>query len=142
MSQSEDIRNGLVTNLQPLIGGSPVGQISPYELANATPPCVYVTGGEIVYDEAMHRGLDRMTFTVIALVSQTVDIESQQLLDELREPTGTVSVKTLIESDPFLGGVVADLHVTNVSPPRMYEPAAAPARLGCEWTVEVLAPSS
>lgn len=144
MSQSESIRDGLVANMQPLLAanGGPIGQISPYELSSAAPPCIFVTGGEIVYDEAMQRGLDELTFTVICLVAENLDVPAQQLLDSLRAARGSTSVKTAIETDRTLAGVVSDLRVTRASQPRPYASQQSPVRLGCEWTVQVLAPPS
>lgn len=136
MSQAAAVRAGLAANLAPLVSGGTLGQASPYALSNPTPPCAFITDGEITYDAAMHRGGDWLSYLVVVLVADTVDVDSQQLLDQLRDPSG---VKALIESDPTLAGAADDLRVTKASPSRLYERAGLPAALGAEWTVQILA---
>jgi hypothetical protein len=137
LSQSENIRNGIVTNLQPLLNAGTVGQILPYAQSNLSPPVIYVTRGETTFDLAMSRGGDLITYLVVALISHTQDIEAQELLDQLLDGTGSSSVKTLIESDRTLGGACQASTVDKVSRPQLYETASLPPALGCEWTVEV-----
>jgi hypothetical protein len=133
------IRSGLVTNLNAI----PNVQISGYRLANPTPPGIHVFPGagsqDITYDLAMHRGLDRVPFTVQAFVGATTDQGAQKLLDKFINPTGTQSVKTAVEADRTLSGAVQDLHVTSCTGDRIYVTEGRTPLLGAEWVVEILA---
>lgn len=141
MSQAESIRAGIVTNLQPMLiaNGGALGQISEWMLSNPTPPCAYVTEGEIDYDLAMGGGEDELTFVVVVLLGATSDIGAQQLLDKLRDPN--TGIKHYVETDRTLGGVVDTLRVTKASEPKVYARAGAlegsQGFVGCEFTVEV-----
>lgn len=133
MSQSAGIRNGLVQNLQPLLvaNGGQIGLISPYFLSNPTPPCAYITAGEIDYDLAMGGGEDELVFLIVVLVGNTTDVGSQQLLDSLRDPD--TGVKHYAETDLTLGGAADTLRVTKASELKQDAQGFA----GCEFTVEV-----
>lgn len=133
-----EIRTGLAANLASL---KALGfQVSPYLLANPTPPSIQVMPGEVTYDRAMHRGLDYVEIVVQAYVALSTDLGGQQKLDQLIAPTGAYSIKTLIESDRTLGDVVDDLHVTKCSG---YQTALSIEGRGpfllCEWTLNVMA---
>jgi hypothetical protein len=130
-----EIRRGIATNLEAVLGM----QISPYMLANPTPPTAQVLPGGIDYDQAMRRGMDLVTIIVSVIVPFSTDIGSQVLLDEFMAPTGERSIKTALEADPTLGATVDDLHVTDVTRPSMYTREGGAYALGVEWTVEVLA---
>lgn len=128
-----DIREGLAANLSTL----PDVQISPHPLSNPTPPAIEISRREpLEYDRAFGRGLDRWELTVRALIAFTTDLGAQRKLDELLDPTGLTSVKTLIESDPTLGGVADDLHVPRVGGEQLFERNNT-AYIGCEWSVLV-----
>lgn len=139
MSQAENIRNGLAANLAPLLqeNGGPLGQVSPYMISNPSPPCIEIGGGPVTYDRAMRRGLDEQTYTITALVPFTQDVSQQQLLDGLRDGTGSTSVKTLLESDLTLGGACQTLHVTQLTEPRLYSRQQGATLIGCEWSITV-----
>jgi hypothetical protein len=128
------IREGLATNLATISGF----QVSAYVLANPTPPAIQIMPGDITYDLALRRGLDEITMTVQAFVAFTADIGSQAKLDELLEPTGADSLKTAVEADRTLGGLVGDVHVLDASGYRVAQGTNGPV-LMCEWTVQVLA---
>jgi hypothetical protein len=131
------IRRGIAANLAQL--GNNMGmQVSAYTLANPTPPMMQVLPGEVVYDRAFHRGLDEITMLVQALVAYGSDIGSQTRLDELLDPTGANSMKTAVESDSTLGGIVGDVSVLNATGYRVAAGANGPVLL-CEWSVQVYA---
>lgn len=132
------IRSGLATNLA-TVTGSP--QVLAYMLSNPTPPAFAVFPAATSYDEAMARGLDKWTFTVVAVVSAAVDQDGQKNLDLYLAPSGGYSIKAAIESDRTLGGVVSNLRVTQVSGYRVYADDRG-ANLGAEWTVEIYASGS
>jgi hypothetical protein len=131
------IRRGIAANLTQL--GTNLGmQVSAYTLANPTPPAIQVLPGEITYDLAMHRGLDEITMLVQALVGYGSDIGSQTRLDELLDPTGVNSMKTAVESDSTLGGIVSDVNVKTATGYRVAAGQNGPVLL-CEWSVQVYA---
>lgn len=136
------IRAGLVANL--LAEGFDGYPVSGYELGSPKPPCIEVafspdTG--IEYNLAAARGLDRYDMIVRGIVSQTLDIRAQEILDEWCAPSGSRSVRAAIESDQTLGGIVEALAVVDM---RNYRAFAVPSLpnvvfLAAEWSVEVYA---
>lgn len=134
MGKMADLRGAIAETLTTLTDV----QESAYLLANPTPPYAEVEPGPIEYDLAMQRGLDKWMFTVRVFVGLTADIGSQQLLDSFMDPTGSQSVKTLIETDRTLGGVCDFVLVTGCSGYKTFQHAhTGKLSLGAEWTVAV-----
>lgn len=91
---------------------------SAYILDAVNPPIVMFTPGDMEYDGTFGHGEDSRPFTGLVIVGR-VEVESAQvLLDELRETTGTTSLKAALESDRTLGGAVDGIQVTSFSAPR------------------------
>lgn len=136
------IRQGLAANLSALQGI----QVSAYMLASATPPSAHIypggAAGAITYDLAFQRGLDLWPFTVQAFVGLTSDIGAQVLLDTFIAPSGTQSVKTVLQSDRTLGGLVDDVQVVTCTGYHVYRREGAAPVLGAEWHVTVYASGS
>lgn len=124
------IREALADALEPL-----PFQVSPWMLGDPSPPAAHVIPGPAVYDEAMHRGHDEMTFLVQAFVALSTDTAPQMLLDPLLDGEGAGSVKYLLETDTTLGGLVDDLRVTERTGYQQF--GATNVKLMCEWTVLV-----
>src|SRR6266511_968550 len=118
MATLAQIRAGVAANLNAAFGANV--QTSAYVLSQPTPPAMQVVVGECSYDRAMHRGLDMYELFVETFVANTTDIGAQVNLENYMQPTGASSVKTAVESDKTLGGVVDTLHVTGFSPPLVY----------------------
>jgi hypothetical protein len=99
------IRQGLADALS---GITSVGQVSAYNLASPTPPCLFVLGfEEINYGNlAFHRGDTEWNTVVRGYVSPSLDQASQKLLDRWTADSGENSVKAALEADPTLGGAV------------------------------------
>jgi hypothetical protein len=139
MADLTTMRTGLAANLSTLTGI----QVSPYMLANPTPPTIHLypggPAGDIEYDLAMARGLDQWTFTVQAFVALAADIGSQVKLDQFIAPSGAQSVKAALESDDTLGGTVASVQVVSCSGYRIYVAEGRGPMIGAEWHVEILA---
>lgn len=139
MSQSQAIREAIAASLAGIRTVTGI-DVSPVVLSSPVPPCGYVADGEIHYDKAGSRGLDELFFTVVLLAGFTTDTRAQQRLDDLRAPSGALSVKTLIEADRTLGSVCDDLQVTKATAPDAYKlPTSSNLGVGAEWTVRVLA---
>jgi hypothetical protein len=130
-----EIRRGLAANLERILGV----QVSPYMLANPTPPAAQIVPGEVEYDQAMSRGLDRLTLSVQVFVALGSDIGAQQQLDEFLDGSGAKSVKQAVESDRTLGGSVATARVTRSTAYRVVLRDGGGPVLMAEWEVEVLA---
>lgn len=79
--------------------------------------------------------LDRM---VVGITLGPPTPELEVALDELLEPIGERSVRTLLEADRTLGGLVDDLIVIANSGYRLYPGPEGPV-LGAEWTVSYAA---
>lgn len=119
-------------------------QVSPYMLANPTPPAGHLYPTPIEYDHAFQRGMDVWTFTLQVFVSETVDIGAQNRLDEFLNTSGPRSVKAALEADgdagrPVLGGLVDDLRVVRCEGYRRYVTEGRGPAFGSEWTIEVYA---
>lgn len=130
-----DLREALAASLSSLPGV----QENAYVLGNPSPPTVEVEPGVIEYDLAMQRGLDKWMFIVRLFIATTTDIGVQKRLDEFIDPTGSMSVKTLIEVDRSLGGTCDFVRVISCSGYRTYASgrSASSISLGAEWTVQV-----
>lgn len=139
MATLTELREAIASNL----GGFKAQgwQVSAYMLANPTPPAIHVMPSEIIYDKASGRGLDDVELKVQAFVALSSDKGSQMRLDELIDPTGLGSLKTQVESDRSLGGLVGT-HATHVTDCSGYQVVPIEGRgpvLMVEWTVAVMA---
>jgi hypothetical protein len=129
----DQIRQGLANNLASI----PDIQVSPFMLAQPTPPGIHVFPGPLTYDQAMSRGLDIYNVVAQAYVAFTTDIGSQKLLDRMCEPSGANSVKTQIEKDRTLGGIVGTVQVTGMSGYRVVQRDTGGPLLVAEWDITV-----
>jgi len=112
-------------------------QTSAYMLALPYPPTIDIRPGGIQYDTAMARGNDDMTFLVRAIVAFNDDVGAQTKLDTLLDATATDGLKTVLEHDKTLGGVVSDLRVTDVSDYKALIVEGQPPMLAVEFNVEI-----
>jgi hypothetical protein len=131
------IRAALAAKLGTLDNGNI--QASPYLLSSPTPPAAHLFPAEVSYDEAMNRGLDQWDFTVQVFVGAITDVGAQQKLDLYLAPTGSSSVKTVLEQDRTLGGLVTHTHVLRAAGPIMYLRDTGIPLLMSEWTVRIRA---
>lgn len=83
-------------------------------------PVAMVGGPDIEYDKTFGRGHDDMTIPIMLFASRVSDQEGQAQLDAYLDPFGASSLKSAIEADSTLGGVVEDLRVIET---REYGPA-------------------
>lgn len=110
MATMGQIRTGLATNLAKINGL----RTSSFVPDQVNPPIAVVIPQRITFDAAFKRGLDTFEFTVMVIVGRADERTAQNLLDGYCNSTGTTSIKTAIESDRTLGGVVQDLRVTEL----------------------------
>lgn len=134
MATIAQIREGLRVRLDTITDW----QASAYVLASPTGPTIQVFPAEITYDLTMQRGADMPTFTVQALVPLGLGEGGQKKIDALLAPTGATSVKTAIEGDKTLGGVVDDLRVTEATGYRQAVTPDGKAVVVVEWNVKII----
>lgn len=127
-----EVREALATGLDAGLDG---WQVSPYPLSSPTPPMVEIgRRAPLSYDRAFQAGVADLPLVVRALVPFSTDVGGQRKLDALLAPD---AIKAVIESDTTLGGLVDDLHVSEVSGEQLF-PRGGANYLGCEWSVRVL----
>ena len=138
MSVLGDIRGAIIDSLSTLdinsdsgYPGSPI--VSPWFE-------VSLPGDGYVYDQTMQRGTDQLTLILRGIVQVGDTVEAQQNMDSWLDPSGSTSVKALVENDRTLGGKVDDLRVTQVRGHlRMESPDAPNALYLCsEWTLDIV----
>lgn len=122
---------------------SPIeANVSDYASANPTPPAIQIVPPAVEYDRAMHRGVDEWTFIIQAMVAFTEEASSQQLLDEVCLPSGSTSIKALLEADTTLGGTCLNLRVLRQSEGKQFVTPGGSPMLVVEFTVQVFAGGS
>ena len=75
------------------------------------PPCAVVGQLDFTFDIDNARGLDQASVDVFVIVQRISERAGQEKLDQLLAGTGNKSIKTAIESDRSLGGLVNTLRV-------------------------------
>ena len=75
------------------------------------PPCAVVGQLDFTFDIDNARGLDQASVDVYVIVQRISERAGQDKLDELLSGTGSKSIKTALESDRTLGGLVNTLRV-------------------------------
>jgi hypothetical protein len=132
------IREAIAANLATVTGL----QISAFMLGNPTTPSCHIfpggPAGDLEYDLAMARGLDRLPFTVQVFVAANNDQGPQRNLDKFMATEGALSIRAALESDRTLGGLANDLRVVRCTGYRQYVFDGRPPLLGAEWHVDVL----
>ena len=75
------------------------------------PPCAVVGQLDFTFDVDNARGLDQASVDIFVIVQRVSERAGQDKLDQLLAGTGNKSIKTAIESDRTLGGLVNTLRV-------------------------------
>jgi hypothetical protein len=75
------------------------------------PPCAVVGQLDFTFDIDNARGLDQASVDIFVIVQRISERAGQDKLDQLLAGTGSKSIKTAIESDRTLGGLVNTLRV-------------------------------
>lgn len=108
MATIAQMRTGIATNLATISGLRTTETIPD----NPQPPVAVIAPTSIEYDLTFARGLDQYNFTVTVVVARASERQAQRLLDAFCAGSGASSVKTAIESNRTLSGLVQDLRVT------------------------------
>ncbi|MGW3724147.1 hypothetical protein [Streptomyces sp. NPDC000851] len=143
------VRDALADAARAVVLPAGIGKLtcSGYVPDAVTAPHFFVAEYEQVFDRAMARGLDELTFTCRVLVGRADDRSAQQILDDMLSGAGPASLKAALEAsrgapgEYALGGLAHDLHVMRVQGYRWYEHAGA-TYVGAELTVKVIGSGS
>jgi len=103
------IRDALKTNLQTIINMRVYDTIPDV----VVPPCAVVGQLDFTFDIDNARGLDQASVDIYVLVQRFSERTAQDKLDTLLAGTGPKSIKTALESDRTLGGLVDTLRVVS-----------------------------
>jgi hypothetical protein len=101
------IREALGTNLQTITGLRIYDQLPDV----IVPPCAVVGQLDFTFDIDNARGLDQASTDIFVIVQRFSERTGQAKLDALLAGTGPGSIKTALESDRSLGGLVNTLRV-------------------------------
>ena len=103
------VRDALKANLQTITG------LRVYDLIPdvVVPPCAVVGQLDFQFDIDNARGLDQASVDVYVIVQRISERTGQDKLDLFLAGSGVGSIKTAIESDRTLGGLVDTLRVTS-----------------------------
>lgn len=108
MATIAEIRAGIATNLATISGLRTTETIPD----NPQPPVAIIAPSAIEYDLSFQRGFDQYNFVVTLIVGRASERQAQRTLDLYCAGTGSSSVKTAIESNRTLSGLIQDLRVT------------------------------
>ena len=101
------VRDALKTNLQT------ISRLRIYDTIPdiVTPPCAVVGQLDFTFDIDNARGLDQASVDVYVIVQRLSERTGQNTLDDFLAGSGKGSIKTALESDRSLGGLVDTLRV-------------------------------
>jgi hypothetical protein len=107
ISNVNGVRDALKNNLQTITN------LRVYDLIPdvIVPPCAVVGQLDFTFDIDNQRGLDQASVDVFVIVQRISERSGQDKLDNFLAGSGTGSIKTAIESDRTLGGLVNTLRV-------------------------------
>jgi len=107
MIKISKVRDAIGKNIESISGIRIYDQIPDV----VVPPCAVVGQLDFTFDVNNARGLDQASVDVYVIVQRISERAGQDKLDELLGGTGNKSIKTAIESDRTLGGLVDTLRV-------------------------------
>ena len=107
MTNINGVRDALKSNLQTIPGLRVYDQIPDV----VVPPCAIVGQLDFTFDIDNARGLDQASVDIFVLVQRFSERTGQDKLDNFLAGSGTGSIKTALESDRTLGGLVDTLRV-------------------------------
>jgi hypothetical protein len=129
------IMDGLETRLATVSG------LRTYEYPpdNLSPPAAFVNlPTAINFDLAGARAADNYEFIVRVLVAKVSDRAARTKLAGYLNPTGSTSIKSVIEADNILGGAADSVWVRSAENVGIFTVGGV-EYLGCDFIVEVIA---
>lgn len=107
-----DVREALAERVAAVKG---LNRCDPYLPDQVNAPQAFIDLS-ITYDLVFGRNGDVYPFTITAVAARTAEKASQRLLDEIREPSGPTSLKTVVEAaDTTLRSLVDDVTIKSAS---------------------------
>jgi hypothetical protein len=90
-------------------------QVEPHMVANATPPVVDIYPGDVSKgtDSASFGEEGELLFTVRARVQGNDDVANWELLNDLMDDSGDLSIVAALDADETLSGYATSLNFTN-----------------------------
>lgn len=107
MTNINGIRDALKNNLQTITNLRVYDTIPDI----VTPPCAVVGQLDFIFDIDNQRGLDEASVDIYVIVQRISERTGQDKLDNFLAGSGNGSIKTAVESDRTLGGLVDTLRV-------------------------------
>lgn len=142
MTTLTEVVEAMVDALEPLTGEIDGLQLSPYMIANATPPAIDIYPGTPFQVSSGFGDGYEVFFTVRARTTTADHVAGQQGLYRLLDKADPASVQMALEADQTLGGVVQSLGVVeeSVTGFTVYldDGPTASRLIGCEWRVGVI----
>lgn len=108
-----NVRAGIATNARTIAGLNAL----PFSPDDAQEPVFWVGSAEIVYDQAMNKGLDVVTFTAYLAVTKAFDEAAQDMVNDYLNGSGSSSLREKLRTDRTLGGAASDIRLTNARGP-------------------------
>ena len=87
----------------------------PYVPDNVSTPQAVIADDGVDYDLVLGRGADTYRYKIVVYVDRDAEIAAQKLLDTLREPVGSTSMKTVVEANAALAALVDYAQVKRAS---------------------------
>ncbi len=110
MATLSQIRDGLATRLGTIAGLRSSGVIP----GQVNPPYAIISPDSIEYHKSFANGFNTFNFTITVVVGQADSRTAQSLIDAYCSPSGASSIKSAIESDKTLAGLVFDVMVSDM----------------------------
>ena len=107
MIKISKVRDAIGKNIESISGIRIYDQIPDV----VVPPCAVVGQLDFTFDVNNMRGLDQASVDIFVIVQRFSERAGQDKLDNLLAGTGNGSIKTALESDRSLGGLVDTLRV-------------------------------
>ena len=110
MATLSQIRDGLATSLATISGLRTSGVIP----GQVNPPYAIISPDGIEYHKAFANGFNTYNFTITVVVGQADSRTAQSLIDAYCSPSGASSIKSALESNKTLSGLVFDVMVSDM----------------------------
>lgn len=105
------VKTGLMERLQTITGLRTFTE----QPAQVNAPIGFANLDSIIYHRTMRQSMVEMQFTVSVIISRADERTGMASVDAYTSPTGDKSVKTAIEGDRTLKGIVDDLYVESAT---------------------------
>jgi len=110
MANLTALRDALASNLSSIVGL----RVSSFIPDNPNPPLAVVSPSNIEYHRAFANGFNTYNFTISVFVGRVSERVAQNSLDAYCDSSGSLSIKSAIESDRTLSGLAFDVVVSNM----------------------------